>query len=88
MALLNQYLQAKFPYKDCSEDSVMDGHLIQKLKQQYCHFDMTIWGVAEEEVIIPYKGVGGCKFRIHFADELVYTPMVSIHCTTAQNDIV
>ena len=41
---------------------------------------MTIWGVAEEEVIIPYKGAGGLKFRIHVADELVYTPMVRDTC--------
>ena len=59
----------------------MDGHLIQKLKEKYCHFDMTIWGVAEEEIIVPYRGQGGSKFRIHFADELVYAPMVGSSCT-------
>ena len=55
----------------------MDAGLLQKLKEKYCHFDMTVWGVAEEEVIIPYLGQGGMKFNVNFADELVYAPMVS-----------
>ena len=55
----------------------MDAGLSQKLKEKYCHFDMTVWGVAEEEVIIPYLGQGGMKFNVHFADELVYAPMVN-----------
>ena len=32
--------------------------------------------MAEEEVIVPHAGKGGVKFSIHFADELVYAPMV------------
>lgn len=67
--------KAGFPYKSCSVDNILDGNLIAKLKEKYCHYDMTVWGVAEEEVIVPHAGKGGVKFSIHFADELVYAPM-------------
>ena len=35
------FLQTNFPYKNCSEDSILDGQLLQKLKEKYCHFDMV-----------------------------------------------
>ena len=39
------FLQANFPYKTCSVESIMDGNLIAKLKERYCHFDMVLLSV-------------------------------------------
>ena len=39
------FLQASFPYKTCSVESIMDGNLIAKLKEKYCHFDMVLHSV-------------------------------------------
>ena len=36
----------------------------------------TVWGVADEMIAVPYVGAKGMKYRLRFADELVYAPMV------------
>ena len=37
----------------------------------------TVWGVADERMIVPHVGEKGMKYGLRFADELVYAPMVS-----------
>ena len=36
----------------------------------------TVWGVADETIIVSHVGAKGMKYRLRFADELVYAPMV------------
>ena len=47
-----------------------------------------MWGIAEEQLIVPYMGVGGVKYKVWFADELVYAPMVSGWGLCCYHDIV
>nr|SVE93502.1 EOG090X02LT [Scapholeberis mucronata] len=67
--------KAGFPYKNCQPHHPLDGALLTRLKESYCHLNLDLCGLRDVNFVVERPGVPSFRYHIKVGDELLLAPL-------------
>ncbi|ESO82598.1 hypothetical protein LOTGIDRAFT_134368 [Lottia gigantea] len=67
--------RAGVPLRDLNYSSLVDGFVLQDLKETYCHLDLDVYGILDQEIEIKKVSKNAVHYYVKMGDELVLTPL-------------
>jgi len=67
--------KAAFPYKECQPSHPLDGALLSRLKDNYCHLNLDLCGVRDVNFVVERPGKPIMRYQIKAGDELLLAPL-------------
>lgn len=74
--------RAGFPYRDCQLSNRLDCHLLQQLKETFCHLNQDISGLQDHEFQTRFPEAPALLYQIRLGDEKLQAPMGLFYPTT------
>ncbi|KAK6176999.1 hypothetical protein SNE40_015194 [Patella caerulea] len=71
--------RAGIPLRDINLSSLIDGLILQDLKETYCHLDLDVYGILDQVVEIKKVQKNAVHYNVKLGDELVLTPLSLLH---------
>ncbi|XP_030382296.1 actin-related protein 8 [Scaptodrosophila lebanonensis] len=78
---LNQVLlmllrKCGFPYRECSvQESYVDAHLLDELKERFCHLHANICGAQEKHFMVRKQNGQWLRYTLQVGDEAIMAPL-------------
>ncbi|XP_052849648.1 actin-related protein 8 isoform X1 [Drosophila gunungcola] len=82
---LNQVLlmllrKCGFPYRECNvQDSYVDAHLLDELKEKFCHLNASVCGAQEKHFTLRKQNGQWLRYTIQVGDEAIMAPLALFH---------
>ncbi|XP_034114883.1 actin-related protein 8 [Drosophila albomicans] len=69
-----------FPYRECSvETSYADAHLLDELKQRFCHLHANVCGAQEQQFTLRNEAGKWLRYTLQLGDEVIMAPLSLFH---------
>ncbi|KAH8304655.1 hypothetical protein KR018_010352, partial [Drosophila ironensis] len=69
-----------FPYRECNvQDSYVDAHLMDDLKERFCHLNASICGAQEKHFTLRKHNGQWVRYTLQVGDEAIMAPMSLFH---------
>ncbi|EDX02655.1 actin-related protein 8 isoform X1 [Drosophila yakuba] len=82
---LNQVLllllrKCGFPYRECNvQESYVDAHLLDELKERFCHLNASVCGAQEKHFNLRKQNGQWLRYTIQVGDEALMAPLALFH---------
>nr|SVE84755.1 EOG090X02LT [Daphnia pulex] len=67
--------RAGFPYKECQPQHPLDGALLTRIKEGYCHLNLDFCGLRDVNFVVERPGVSTLRYHVKVGDELLLAPL-------------
>ncbi|XP_017011227.2 actin-related protein 8 [Drosophila takahashii] len=69
-----------FPYRECNvQDSYADAHLLDELKERFCHLNASVCGAQEKHFNLRRPNGQWLRYTIQVGDEAIMAPLALFH---------
>ncbi|KAH8387988.1 hypothetical protein KR093_010790, partial [Drosophila rubida] len=69
-----------FPYRECCvEESYADAHLLEELKQRFCHLHANVCGAQEQQFTLRSEMGKWLRYTLQMGDEVIMAPLSLFH---------
>ncbi|XP_017085639.1 actin-related protein 8 isoform X2 [Drosophila eugracilis] len=69
-----------FPYRECNvQESYVDAHLLDELKEKFCHLNVSVCGAQEKHFNIRKQNGQWLRYTIQVGDEAIMAPLALFH---------
>ncbi|XP_037724830.1 actin-related protein 8 isoform X3 [Drosophila subpulchrella] len=69
-----------FPYRECNvQDSYVDAHLLDELKEKFCHLNASVCGAQEKHFNLRKQNGQWLRYTIQVGDEAIMAPLALFH---------
>ncbi|EDV34171.1 uncharacterized protein Dana_GF21170 [Drosophila ananassae] len=69
-----------FPYRECNvQDSYVDAHLMDELKEKFCHLNANVCGAQEKHFTLRKQNGQWLRYTIQVGDEAIMAPLAFFH---------
>lgn len=69
-----------FPYRECNvQDSYVDAHLLDELKEKFCHLNASVCGAQEKHFTLRKQNGQWLRYTIQVGDEAIMAPLALFH---------
>nr|SVE92898.1 EOG090X02LT [Moina brachiata] len=67
--------RAGFPYSQCQPEEPLDGALLSRLKETYCHLNLDLCGLRDFNFVVECPGKVTERYQAKVGDELLLAPL-------------
>lgn len=69
-----------FPYRECNvQDSYADAHLLDELKERFCHLNANVCGAQEKHFTLRRDSGQWVRYALQVGDEVIMAPLALFH---------
>ncbi|XP_020804933.1 actin-related protein 8 [Drosophila serrata] len=69
-----------FPYRECNvQDSYVDAHLLDELKEKFCHLNASVCGAQEKHFNLRKQNGQWLRYTLQVGDEAIMAPLALFH---------
>lgn len=69
-----------FPYRECNvKDSYADAHLLDELKERFCHLNANVCGAQEKHFTLRRDSGQWVRYALQVGDEVIMAPLALFH---------
>jgi len=69
-----------FPYRECNvQESYVDAHLLDELKEKFCHLNASVCGAQEKHFNLRKQNGQWLRYTIQVGDEAIMAPLALFH---------
>ncbi|KMZ10416.1 uncharacterized protein Dsimw501_GD15659, isoform B [Drosophila simulans] len=69
-----------FPYRECNvQESYVDAHLLDELKEKFCHLNTSVCGAQEKHFNLRKQNGQWLRYTIQVGDEALMAPLALFH---------